>query len=274
VPVLASPRVSEGGPMVEGGWIAWSQDAVPDPYPPRSRTSVYVRRVGSRRAARVNPPGTYAETGGLDRGRLVLQLVRGADSRLWSYDLRTRRLSVLPRWLNDGRWLWRPTASRGRVLYGAIDSLGTYSIQLADLRRRGVRLLGSTGGRAAYAAPGQVNGDWAVWMSCPDNVCNVWRQNLSRGIAVAAPDRGEIRHSQFGIGVAADGTAYFGRGASRCGDVRILRWTPAGRISTVLRLPPSTAFSYAYVSGRYLYFDATGCAREARSDIYRFRVSR
>jgi hypothetical protein len=247
---------------------------VPDPYPPRSRTSVYLRREGSPHAVRVNPPGTFAQTGGFDRGRLVLQVLRGGRSQLALFDLPTRRLSVLPRWLNDGRWLWRPTASRGRVLYGAIDALGKYSIELADLRRRSLIVLGSTGGHAAYAAPGQVNGEWAVWTACPDNVCNVWRQNFRRGIAVAAPDPDEIQHSQFGIAVGPDGTAYFGRGSSTCGNVSILRWTPGGRLSTVLRLPPHTAFSYAYVHGSDLYFDATGCAHDAQSDVYRLSIRR
>lgn len=64
-----------------------------NPVPPRSTTSVYVRTDG--RTIRVNPQGTYAQTGGIDGHRLVLQVTRAGQSRLALYSLTSRK----PRYL-------------------------------------------------------------------------------------------------------------------------------------------------------------------------------
>jgi len=237
---------------------------------------VFVRSGG--RPVRVNPPGTHAQTGGIDGRRLVLQISRRGRSRLARYDLKEHRLDYFPAFVNDGAWLWRPDIDGHRILYGAIvpghsQSL-RYEIRLADLRNRSVRTLARLDGHADYAAPGQLRGAWATWVSCPDNVCNVWRENLDTGHAEAAPDPDYLRHSQFGPAVDGDGTVYFGRLLSPCDKAEIRRW--AGSQDTrVLRLPPSTAFQYAYLAkgSNTLYFDLVGCARSARSDIYAAAVA-
>jgi hypothetical protein len=247
-----------------------------NPVPPRSRTDVFVRTDG--RTVRVNPPGTQAQTGGIDGHRLVLQISRNGWSRLARYDLTSHRLTYFAAFLNDGAWLWRPDIDGHRVLYGAIvpghaQSL-RYEIRLADLRRRTVRTLARLDEHADYAAPGQLRGAWATWVSCPDNVCNVWRENVNTGHAEAAPDPDYLRHSQFGPAVDGRGTVYFGRVLSPCDKAEIRRWAGA-HDTRILRLPPHTAFQYAYLAKRSdsLYFDLVGCARSARSDIYAAPVS-
>jgi hypothetical protein len=269
-PILVG-AASEEGPAASGDSLAWMQSPGVNPVPPRSRTDVFVRTGG--RTVRVNPRGTQAQTGGIDGRWLVLQINRRGRSRLARYDLKTNRLSYLPGFVNDGAWLWRPDIDGQRILYGAIvpghaQSL-RYEIRLADLERRSVRTLARLDGHADYAAPGQLRGAWATWVSCPDNVCNVWRENLDTGHAEAAPDPDYLRHSQFGPAVDDRGTVYFGRVLSPCDTAEIMRWA-GGRDRRVLRLPSNTAFQYAYLGkhSERLYFDLVGCARSARSDIY------
>jgi hypothetical protein len=242
-----------------------------NPVPPRSNSDVFVRIDG--RTIRVNPPGTTAETGGIDRRWLVLQIAHRGRSRLARYDLRTHRLGYLPAFVNGAAWLWRPDIDGRRILYGAIvpghAQILRYEIRVADLKRRTVRTLVRLDGHADYAAPGQLQGNWATWVACPDNVCNVWRENLSTGHAAPVPDPDYVAHSQFGPAVDRHGTVFFGRAHTPCGNAEIRRWD--GRHDTrVLRLPAQTAFQYAYLAkaSHTLYFDLVGCARTARSDIY------
>lgn len=267
---------SEEGPAASGGWFAWMQSPGINPVPPRSTTDVFVRAGG--RTFRVNPPDTYAETGGIDGRWLVVQIVRRGRSRLARYDLQKHQLSYLPAFVNDGAWLWRPDADGHRILYGAIvpgrAAILRYEIRLADLDRGTVRILARLDGHADYAAPGQARGNWATWVSCPDNTCNVWRENLVTGRAESAPDPNYLVYSQFGPAVDRNGVVYFGRALAACGNAEIRRWD--GRHdSLVLRLPAHAAFQYAYLTknASTLYFDLVGCARTARSDIYAVTVS-
>ena len=113
-PVLAA-AASEEGPAASGDWLAWMQSAKANFSPPRSRTAVFVQRNG--KAIRVNPRGTYAQTGGIDGNQLVMQITAGGRSRLALYDLATRKLRYLPAYINSGAWLWRPDIDGHRILY-------------------------------------------------------------------------------------------------------------------------------------------------------------
>ncbi|HEV7564929.1 MAG TPA: hypothetical protein VGO31_03095 [Microbacteriaceae bacterium] len=248
------------------------QSGKPNPIPSHSATDVYVRSRGV--TVRVNPPGTYAETGGIDGNRLVLQVVRPGRSNLALFDLTRRRLAYLPSSVNDGAWLWRPDVDGNRVLYGAVvpgeSSMLRYEIRLADLGNGRVRTLARLDGHAAYAAPGQLSGRWATWVSCPDNVCNVQREDLVTGRVDAPPDTEHLSHWQLGPAVDANGVVYFSRGLSGCGEAQLRRWD-GRRTTTLVRLPPNYGLQYSYLdkSTRRLYFDLVGCDRAARSDIYR-----
>ena len=187
-PVLTT-AASEEGPAASGPWLAWMQSAGINPVPPRSTTDVFVRK--GARTVRVNPPGTYALTGGIAGQSLVLQMSQGGRSRLAVYNLATGRLRYVPSFVNDGSWLWRPDIDGHRILYGAIipgrAEILAYEIRIADLQTRRVRVLLHLDGHADYAAPGQLRSNWATWVSCPDNVCNIWRENIATGHAHRAP---------------------------------------------------------------------------------------
>jgi nitrite reductase/ring-hydroxylating ferredoxin subunit len=238
--------------------------------PPAGHTVVLVRR-GNGRAWQANPRGTYAETGGIAGGTLVIQLIRGGTSKLTEVDLSTRKLTALPFAEGSRAWVWRPSVSGRRLLYGSIDyAARSYSIVLADRRTGAVRTLAAVDGHAAYAAPGQVNGRYAVWIGCPDNACRAYRYDIRTGEQVAMPLLGGYAYSQFGPSVTSDGTVYYGN-MRECGDVRLVRWR-RGVATTILRFPPHTAFAYSYaVDTRHptIYYDRVGCDRDDRSSIYR-----
>jgi hypothetical protein len=209
----------------------------------------------------------------------VLQISQGGRSRLARYNLQTHRLAYLPAFVNDGAWLWRPDIDGHRILYGAIvpgrAEILAYEIRIADLLTRRVRVLLHLDGHADYAAPGQLRGDWATWVSCPDNVCNVWRENLATRRAQSAPDPNHVSHSQQGPSVDRHGVVYFGRALASCGAGEVRRWD--GRNSSlVLRLPADTAFQFSYLAkdAPTLYYDRVGCRRAARSDIYSLNVGK
>jgi hypothetical protein len=237
---------------------------------PYTTADVYVRRRG--RVYRVNPPGTHAQTGGISRGALIVQVADGGRARLARYDLAARRLTYLPAFVNDGAWLWRPDADGDLVLYGATRP-GThetlrYEIRLANLRTHRVRVLAAVDGHAQFAAPGQLRGSWATWISCPESTCNVWRENLRTGVATPAPDPHYLAYTQVAPAVDTRGVVYFERTFATCGGSQILRWD--GRSIHVVRtLPRQTAYGDARLTkdGRDLFFDLGPCARAARDDI-------
>jgi hypothetical protein len=268
-PVVTGPG-DNSGPVVGGGWLAWMHSATPNPLPPASHTVVLVRR-GNRAAWQANPHGTYAETGGIDGRTLVVQLIRGGTSKLAEVDLRSRKLTMLPLDARTSAWLWRPSVSGSWLLYGRIDyAVGSYGIVLADRATGRTRELDVVYGHAAYAAPGQVNGRYAVWIGCPDNHCHAYRYDVRTGRRAAMPLLGGYAYSQFGPSVTRDGTVYYGN-MRECGDVRLVRWRN-GSVKTILRFPPRTAFVYSYAEDGpepTIYYDRVGCDRDDLSSIYR-----
>ena len=269
IPVVTGTG-DNSAPVAAEGWLAWMHSATPNPLPPASHTVVLVRR-GAGPAWRANPRGTYAQTGGIDGRTLVIQLIRGGTSKLAEVDLRSRTLKMLPFDARTSAWLWRPSASGRRLLYGRIDyAVGSFGIVLADRFTGRARELAVVDGHAAYAAPGQINGRYAVWIGCPDNHCRAYRYDIVTGRRVAMPLLGGYAYTQFGPSVARDGTVYYGN-MRACGDVRLVRWRNSSA-RTILRFPPRTAFVYSYVEDgpkRAIYYDRVGCGRDDLSSIYR-----
>jgi hypothetical protein len=273
--VLTS-SVSEDGPAVSAGVLAWMQSPRAYHSPPYSPTDVFVRTHGVTR--RVNPAGTYAQTGGIDGRWLIVQIVGSGRSRLARYDLATDQLSFLGSSINDDAWLWRPDIDGHAILYGAIVP-GTYAtvdyeIRLADLKTGRVRVLTRLDGHAEYAAPGQLRGDWATWVECTDSNCNVWRENLRNGVAESAVDPDHLTYTQLAPAVDRRGVVYYERALATCGNAEIRRWNAHGE-SLVLRLPSRFAYQYGYLTKQAttLYFDLGGCTRNATDDIYALGVA-
>lgn len=111
----ADGTVSNWGPVVADGWFAWMHGTGAVRNPPLTHTVVFVRH-GNEPAWRANPAGTYAQTGGISDGKLVIQLLH-RTSLLATVDLHTRNLRVLPAPINEPHVVqWRPSVSGQRVL--------------------------------------------------------------------------------------------------------------------------------------------------------------
>jgi hypothetical protein len=259
---------SNEGPVEADGWFGWMHSSTVNPIPPISHTSVYVRH-GHGPSWRVNPPGSYAETGGISNGSMVIQLIT-QGSALAAVNLATRKLRVLPRPFNaEHRYEWRPSLSGRWLLYGSINFADQrYSVVLANLQTRELRTLGSAQGHAAYAAPGQVDGRYATWITCPDNHCIAYRYDIDTKTTIQMPPIGGAAYWHFGPSVTADGAVYFGVGHG-CADVRLIRWRD-GHAATIYRFPAGTAFLYSYTAHTTpptIYYDNVACNPHALSRI-------
>jgi len=267
----ADGAVSNWGPVVADGWFAWMHGPGAARNPPLSHTVVFVRH-GNEPAWRANPAGTYAQTGGISNGKLVIQLLHGS-SLLATVDLRTRKLHLLPEPINDpARVQWRPSVSGRRVLYGRVGNLD-FKIMLADLDTGRVVELADVRGHAAYAEPGQLNGRYATWIACPDNQCRVYRYDIVTGMQVEMPPVGGARYGQFGPSVTRDGTVYFGIARTNCADARLMRWR-SGEITTIYRFPPEHFYDYSYAANTQpvtIYYDESKCTYTAPTRIVAVR---
>jgi len=256
------------GPVVEDGWFAWNRGPILFMLPELPRTAVYVRR-GHGAAWRVNPLGSYAQTGGIADGKLVIQLLQRGRSELVLVDLRTRKPRVLPASINTPHaYQWRPSLSGDWLLWGRRPATNHYQIMLANLETGRVSRLDDLRGHAAYAEPGQINGRYATWLSCPDNVCRVYRYDVEAQTRIEMPPIGGGRYAQFGPSVTPDGTVYFGVDLY-CANVRLTRWHK-GRLSIIYRFRPGTSYDYSHAVGTKpasVYYDETGCSPTARSRI-------
>ncbi len=273
-PVRTSPA-SEEGPAASGSWLAWSQSAGVNPRPPLSTTHVYVRRPDGR-VVRVGPPNRYAQTGGIDGHTLVLQVYDREFSRIARVDLESGHLRYYGGFVNDSGWQWRPSLSGPWLLFGRIDyGRNRYEILLANTKTHEVRRLARVSGHGAYAAPGQVNGNYAVWISCPDNACRAYRYTIGAGRTTRMPALGTPLYWHFGPSVTRSGGVYFGISTTPgrgCAAVRLVRYR-AGRVTTLLSFPAGQAFQYSWADDAHrahprVLFDRVGCSRSALSDIY------
>ncbi|MEJ7569219.1 MAG: hypothetical protein WKF41_13245 [Gaiellaceae bacterium] len=223
----------------------------------------------------MNPLRTSAQTGGLSGDRVALQVVARGDSKVSIVALGDVPSTVrLGGSVNTPQWEWRPSLSGRWLLFGRIDYVrARYQVLLADLRTGTVRTLDSVSGHAAYAVPGQVNGSWAVWTSCPDNWCRVYRYDIARSTRAPLPMARQHVFQQFGPAVSRTGDVYFGTSKAGCRESRIMKFADAG-LTMLTQLPEGISFQYSYLDDSSperadLYFDRVGCGRSDLSDVYR-----
>jgi hypothetical protein len=269
VPSKLVPIVVAGdatSPAADGRFVAWTIGAA-DLASTKTRVgALYVKDLATGRVYRVNPLGTLASTGGIDRGRLAYE--QSGDLAL--YDLRTRTPEPLPPGINTPQIEWRPFISGRLLLFGRIGD--GYKIFLYDFRTRRLMKLDEIAGHGAYAVPGQVNGRFAIWTACPDNACAIYRYDILLHKVERLSNGGPPSHAVYAPSVASNGTAYFARSALGCGsDVALMRYSERHSVSRVLTLPVGLDFQYSYVqqrrSGLRVFIDLYDC-RTKRSAIY------
>lgn len=135
------------------------------------------------------------------------------------------------------------------------------------------RTLDSLRMRNAILLPGDVSGNFAVWMKCvvSPRSCNVFRYDITARKRTRIPNHG---YFLYGPSVTSTGTMYFGRSRRGCGSsVKLVKVTLDGKeqvlysfsrrhdflLTSVVELSPGAA---------RIYFDRLTC-RSRRTDICR-----
>lgn len=260
-------NADETSPSGNGVDLAWTRGSATGPVIRMKLGAVFVRHGGGP-ARRVTPPGTLAASGGMDGRTLVVEVVREGNSDLELYDLRTHHARRPPPGVNTRTWEWQGSVSGRRLLFGRLRGRGnpyTYDVVLADLVTGRMRMLDSVGTHASAAAPGQVNGRWAVWV-CRESLCVVYRFDAETGVRVRID--GDAAHAAFAPSVAANGEVYYGREPPACGrDLQIVRRRPPGARHAVTTLPAGYDLDFTFVAGKRLLFDRVSCTH-GNFDVY------
>jgi hypothetical protein len=259
---VRATRAQEAVPSADADHIAWSQATRSRP-----RYVLFMQRPGERRVP-VNRPRTQGFSGGFDGETFVYQETRGGRSNLQFYDVVGGGRSAPPAGVNTRRWEWHPTLSSNWLLFGRRDTAARVDlVLLRNLATGATRRLGSLRwGRSTIAAPGQVNGNYAVWYRCRP-ACDVFLYNIAARTTTRIPN--PDRRQQYEPSVTSDGTVYFVRSGRGCGtSVRLVR-RPLGGPSRVLAAlaPRSDSFhTYALDNANgtsTLFFDRFRCSTGA-----------
>jgi hypothetical protein len=261
---------NEATPAAAGPYFAWakSRSGRPRVY------DVWVEQPGQR-PIRVNPPNTEGDLGGIDGTRLVYQQMRGIQSNIAFFDLASRRHSDPPPGVNSRRWEWRPVLSGDWLLYarGLPYSVSLQTLLLRNMLTGEERTLDSLRMKNAILLPGDVTGNFAVWMKCvvSPRRCNVFRYDIGARKTTRIPSHG---YFLYGPSVTSTGTMYLARSRRGCGSsVKLMRVTLDGKervlysfsrrhdmlLTSLVELSPGSV---------RVYFDRVTC-RTRRFDIYR-----
>ena len=259
----------EGGwfqPAADGRRVAWEQNSRDRP----NRYNVYARFKGTK--MKVNGRRTNGANGGIDGRRLVYQQFHGTTSNLMFFNLATRDRSSPPRGVNTGAWEYWPSISDGWLLFGRRSGSGTRRIVLFNLKTKRERVLDAVSSDRSFVAPGQVNGDYAVWHRCrPGRRCSVLRYRISTRNTVKVPNSDSYHRAPS---VTPSGVVYLAAAAGKActSRVRLMRWDrPA--LTRVARIPLGQHIGDSYVDvdsfgNARVLFDRFVCGAPAASDIY------
>jgi hypothetical protein len=267
-PILDGPRVGEYQPIRGGGWIAWQQNTRKRP----NHYDLYVRPVGGGSTFRVNAKGLSGANGDIEDNLLVYQQFRKKRSGLRFFDLTTHDRSKPPAKVNTEHWEYWPSMSGQWLLFGRLMLNGTRRLILFDLSTGKGRVLAQVRGESSFLAPGQVNGDWAVWSRCAsESPCNVLRYRISteESDIIDNPHHRE----QHSPSVDANGTVYFARGNGECGNrVRLIRERLDGSDEELWRLPNGDDIGRTHLQvrphGNTVLYDEFSCGRSVESDVW------
>jgi hypothetical protein len=247
------------------------------------RAAVWVQPIGSDEAFRVNPPGTFAFTGGVDGSTMVYQLSdpREAKPDLAMMDLDTRTALDVPEGVNTRRVEYAPTISGDHILFGRGIRRGA-SVVLFDTSTGESEVLYArrhTDRRSFDVVPTQVNGNFAVWQQAIYNARgrflggDVWLYDIAAGSSTRIPSDREVW--EYGPSVSADGTMYFGRSNLSCGEnAEVIQRLPDGSESTLYTMRSGEDFNFSFAvddtnGTTDVYFDMGSCTGDDWGNIWK-----
>ncbi|MFN2489095.1 MAG: hypothetical protein ABR529_05055 [Actinomycetota bacterium] len=145
---------------------------------------------------------------------------------------------------------------------------------LYNRHTQAARILDRTQSSQAFIAPGQVNGNFAVWYRCKaERKCNVYRYNISLKVTKKVPNpKGKDQHSPS---VTPTGIVYFARGSKRCGSAaRLMRYISGSPPKALMRFKDGVDVGDSYASanangGTDVYFEQNKCRTTVGSDIFK-----
>jgi hypothetical protein len=242
---------------------------------------LYLRttRDGTTRVRKLNPPNTTGWGGGIDAPTVVYQQVGRSDSNIKLYDIDTRTRSNPPAGVNTARWEWHPTISDQWILFGRrkFSAPKADQIVLVNSLTDETRVLAESS--HIGLAPGQVNGNWAVFDRCI-TLCNVFLYDITTETTTRlgrpTPD-GDDPEEQYSASVTPEGVVYLIRSVDTCdAGASIVRYFGPGDPGTgtvIATVPPGryflTTFARANGDGTTdVFYDRFSCGSD-KGDVYK-----
>ena len=267
--LLGRPGAGEYQPVEGDDFIAWQQNSRAHP----RHYDVYARPLGGGEEFKVNAPSTNGANGEIDGDRLVYQQFKRGASDLKFFNLSTKGRSNPPRRVNTDQWEYWPSLSGRWLLFGRLYASGTRTIILFDLSTNTARRLDKVRRDGAFLAPGQVNGDYAVWHRCQSNrKCDVVRYHIPDGVRKTIPNPTGQQHAPS---VAEDGTVFFARSGGACGSgVRLVRYSLDGTSAVLWQLPSgddigATSVHLEADGTTMVLYDHFACREATESDAWK-----
>jgi hypothetical protein len=267
--LLGRPGAGEYQPVEGDEFIAWQQNSRAHP----RHYDVYARPLGGGEKFKVNAPSTNGANGEIDGDRLVYQQFKRGASDLKFFNLSSKGRSNPPRRVNTDQWEYWPSLSGRWLLFGRLYGSGTRRIILFDLSTNSARRLDRVRHDGAFLAPGQVNGDYAVWSKCRSaRKCDVERYHIPDGASKTIPNPTGQQHAPS---VAEDGTVFFARSRGACGSgVRLVRYSLDGTSAVLWQLPSGDDIGATSVhldadGTTMVLYDHFACREAAESDAWR-----
>jgi hypothetical protein len=255
----------------DGGinYFAWSQNSKAHP----SHSDAYLKR-GSQPRVKLNASG-IGFLGGIDPPMVAYQQVVRGNSNIKFYNADTQTRSNPPAGVNTAEWEWEPSISGDWLLYGRLStSSSNQRVILRSLLSGTETILDQS---FSFREPGQVNGDYAVWIRC-DASCDVLRRQLSTETDTVLQEPSATTY-QYGAGVTSTGIVYTARSGKACGNAKIVRYfgvsDPAGG-TVVADLPNNQDIDNGYVRENAdgsvdFFYNRYLCNDDSVADIYRVR---
>ena len=254
--LVRGSKLEETVPTANATYLAWTQNSKRHP----KHHDVYARAFGqSSEKFKVNAKNTSGFTGGIDHSTdtLVYTQVRHGQADLKLFNLGTKARLGVPG-ANTTATEFFPTMSGNEILFSRYtNATSKYSIQLYDRVSHTTTQLWSG---SAFAAAGQVNGNWAVWNVCPNgSPCNVYRYNVSTQKTIRVPNLQGL--DQYAPTVTPGGTVFFARsGTDFTAHNRLIRYPFGGPSEIVLAMEGGTGIGsmFAYTGAgpsTTIYYD-------------------
>jgi hypothetical protein len=266
--IMGRNRVGEFQGVRGSQFIAWQENSRRSP----RHYDLFAQRLGGGAAFKVNAAGTNGANGGIDGNVLLYQEFGKGKSDLKLFDLADRSRRSTPRGVNTAQWEYWPSMSGDHMLFGRLYKTGLRKLILFDVPSRDATSLDKVKGSGRFLAPGQVNGDYAVWSKCSTRRrCNVVLYRISDGTKTTIPNSGGRDHAPS---VTPDGVVYFARSGGACGGgTKILRSLPGGPPTILWRLPSGddvgSTRAFLDAGGEtHVFYDHFACGLATESDVW------